>query len=435
MKKFRSSKLSRLTDLGKALTKAGTHLLIEKVESQKSIENIRKLNAARELILSMGELKGAVMKLGQMISVTEDLALPPEIVELFKKLQKDAPTIPYSQMREVFKSEIGDYPENLFKEFNSTPIASASIGQVYKAITKDGQEVAIKVQYPEIDLAIKNDLKNLDQLTKLFKIIFPQVPNLKPLIEELSASILDECNYENELSNIQKFKALYAHHPNIFFQDPMQDYCTQKIITTKFIDGDNFDTIKNYQSEVRDSIGESLYQFHLDQLFGKGFMHTDPQNGNYLFKGEKIFLLDCGSAKVFSEDFIMAYSLLTYSIRNNKKDLFHKALLSLGVITKEDSDELIEHFLETAKSIYLPYTKEGCYAPEKINPIDFVSNLFKRVKTLKNRPTPHQDFVLLDRANIGIFTKLRALEAKIDWLNGIQKYQAPKEEIAIKYFA
>lgn len=435
MKKFRSSKISRLTDMGKALTKAGSELLIEKFEKNTSYENIRKINAAREIIKSMGELKGAVMKLGQMLSVTEDLALPPEIVELFKKLQKDAPTVPYFQMKEVIKNELGDYPENLFKEFNPEPIASASIGQVYRGRTKDNIDFVLKVQYPDIDKAIESDLKNLDNLIKLFKIVFPQIPNIKPLIEELSESIINECNYNYELENILTFKKLFSSHKNIHFQEPLKEFSSQKVIATKFIEGDHFDQTKYYSQEVKNQLGESLYFLHLDQLFSKNIMHTDPQNGNYLFKQNKIYILDCGSIKNFDEAFINAYALLTYSIREENLDLFKRSLFELNIIREEDSPELISQFYYTAQKIYLPYTKEGIYAPDKINPVNFVSDLFQQVKTLKNRPTPHQDFVLLDRANLGIFTKLRSWESAINWQNGIKLYQTEAEQKAINYFS
>lgn len=435
MKKFRSSKISRLTGLGKALTKAGGQLLIDKVESTQSAQNIRKIKAAKEIVESMGELKGAVMKLGQMLSITEDLALPNEVVVLFKKLQMSAPSVPYEQMREVIKNELGDYPESLFKKIDTTPLASASIGQVYKATTKEDVEVVLKVQYPNIEEAIKSDLSNLDRLTSLFKIVFPNTPDLKPILEELSASIINECDYTQELENIELFKNTYRHHSNIKFQNPIKEFSAKKVLCTEFIQGEHYDNTQNYSQEIKDILGKTFYEFHLDQLFSSNLMHTDPQNGNYIFDGETVYILDCGSIKKFDEDFLMSYALLTYSIRNEHKKYFIKALLNLGVINESDSPELINQFYITAKNIYLPFTKDGAYTPEKFNPVNLVSGLIDGVRNLKDRPTPHKDFLMLDRANIGIFTKLRAWESKINWQEGINKYQIETEQLAINYFS
>ena len=435
MKKFRSSKISRLTGLGKALTKAGTQLLIDKIETSQSAQNIRKIKATKEIVESMGELKGAVMKLGQMLSITEDLALPDEVVLLFKKLQMDAPTVPYEQMRDVIKNELGEYPESLFKNIETTPIASASIGQVYKALTKENEEVVIKVQYPNIETAIKSDLANLDKLTKLFKILFPNIPNIEPILEELSQSIITECDYTQELSNILLFKETFKHHKKIKFQTPYQSFSSKRVITTQFIKGDHYDETKRYNQNIKDSLGNTFYEFHLDQLFRSRLMHTDPQNGNYIFENDIVHILDCGSIKKFNDDFVLAYALLTYSMRSHNKELFTKALLELGVLNPQDSNELIDKFFETAKNIYLPYTKEGIYSPDKFNPVNMVSGLIDGVRNLKDRPTPHHDFLMLDRANIGIFTKLRSWESVIDWQAGILKYQKESEDQAIKYFS
>lgn len=434
MKKFRSSKISRLTGLGKAVTKAGTQLLIDKLESSQSVENIRKIKATKEIVESMGELKGAVMKLGQMLSITEDLALPEEVVTVFKKLQSNAPTVPYEQMKNEIKKELGQNPEELFKFFEKTPIASASIGQVYKAITKDDKEIVLKVQYPNIEEAIKSDLANLDKLTKLFKIIFPNTPNIKPILEELSQSIIEECNYESEFENILLLKKTFFSHKNIHFQTPLEEFSTRRIIASEFIQGDHYDQTKAYPQDVKNSLGTSFYEFHLDQLFQSKLMHTDPQNGNYIFNQDQIYILDCGSIKRFDTDFVMAYALLTHSLRKENKNLFIKALVFLGVIQPDDNNELIDQFFNTAKRIYLPYTKEGVYAPDKFNPVQLISGLIDGVRSLKNRPTPHEDFLMLDRSNIGIFTKLRSWQSKIDWQEGIVKYQSPTEEEAIKFF-
>ena len=173
MKKFKSSQLGRLTKLGKSIVVATGHLAIDAVKNKtqeiisqndKASELTRKISATKEIVQSMGELKGALMKLGQMISITEDLVLPPEISALFRELQKSSPPMSQNDLNSVFLKGFGKLPNEMFKSFDMLPMAAASIGQVHKAQTFEGQDVAVKVQYPKIVEAIKNDFKNYFKL-------------------------------------------------------------------------------------------------------------------------------------------------------------------------------------------------------------------------------------------------------------------------------
>ena len=201
-KKIKTSKLQRLTKMGTTLAKATSKYLVKKTLTKTNHLNV-KTSVAKDIINSMGELKGALMKMGQMLSITEDMILPPEVTSLFKELQKDAPPMPRSDLDRVFLESFGKIPEGLFKSFDRTPIAAASIGQVHKAFLPTGEPVAVKIQYPNILKATENDFENLDQIKKFFGLVFPGAVDVTSLVKEMKRSLLMECDYEREKKNMQ----------------------------------------------------------------------------------------------------------------------------------------------------------------------------------------------------------------------------------------
>ena len=200
-KTIKTTKIGRLTKMGTTLAKATGKFFVKKTfdRTLKEARDLKvKIEVAKDIVQSMGELKGAFMKMGQMLSISDDLLLPPEISELFKELQKDAPPMPRSDLDKVFLNSFGKIPEGIFKSFDRKPLAAASIGQVHKAVLPSGEEVAVKVQYPNILKATQNDFKNIDQIKKFFSLIFPNVVDVTNLVVEMKRSLLQECDYVKE---------------------------------------------------------------------------------------------------------------------------------------------------------------------------------------------------------------------------------------------
>ena len=208
-------------------------------KKRKEIDELRhKVAAAREIIRQMSHLKGALMKLGQMISITEDLILPPEVSKLFRELQKSAPPMSDKDIDKVFAQSFGKKPEELFERFNRTPIAAASIGQVHRAVTKKGENVAVKVQYPKIVNAIKSDFKNINQLKKLLLLLFPKAPNVDNYLEELKRTLLLECDYKLEAQNIDWFREnLMSRVEGIYVPKVYPSLSSEQILTLEFVEG------------------------------------------------------------------------------------------------------------------------------------------------------------------------------------------------------
>jgi aarF domain-containing kinase len=424
-KKFVSNKIGRFTTLGKSLVKASGHLAIDKAREgldkwqvrKEKIEGLgHKAKAAREIVRSMGELKGALMKLGQMISITEDLVLPPEIAALFAELQKNAPAMRDEDLDQIFREGLGDVPEVLFSTFERTPMAAASIGQVHRAVLKSGEEVAIKVQYPKIVSAIKNDFDNLENLKKLVTILFPSAPNVDNYITELKRSLLEECDYEKELAHLKFFKEKCGQRfENVIIPSVYPDYSSKTILTMELVKGDDYHASKKYSQADRDFLGQLVYDFHNFCFYELKCIHTDPQYGNFLFSPDSMTLLDFGSIRSFSHEFVVLYKELLVSTEHRDLELYRRVLLDFGFFDETDDIELFEKHLEMVASLYDPYNRPGKYGIPKTNPIDQIKTFAEHID-LKGRRAPREEFLLLDRAHLGMYTKVKGWGSEIDWV-------------------
>jgi predicted unusual protein kinase regulating ubiquinone biosynthesis (AarF/ABC1/UbiB family) len=446
MKKFKSSRLSRITKMGGTIAKVGGQLamdfakeksgqLIEKSyqKAQEVHATTQQIKAAKELISSMGELKGGFMKVGQMLSITEDLILPKEITELFKTLQKDAPKMSDLELDKVFEEDFGKKPEEIFESFDRTAIAAASIGQVHKATLNDGTVVAVKVQYPEIVNAVKSDLMNINQLDKLINLIFPSKPDIEHVLEEVKNTMLQECDYKLEAKNMTEFAKVFEEFPDILIPKVFTDFSSERVLTTEFMDGDHFDKTLSYTQDERNNLGELLYQSYLHSFFGNKLLHTDPQEGNYLFRRDKIIIMDFGSVKKFSNEFVHNYTLMIKAITEKNIPMYRKSTEYLRITQPQYPEETITEYMEVADAIYRPFLDEGKYSVQTVNPFQIIKSFIgANFNKLKGKQAPREEFVLLDRANIGIFTKLTRWKSEVDWQGGKRKYQVPVEEQAVK---
>lgn len=437
MKKFKTSRLARAAQLGLTVAKASRHFVedAKKIAQKANVQDIlvstQKLAAVKELVESMGEMKGAVMKIGQMISITDDLALPPEISAIFKKLQKDAPPMDNRQITNVFKREFGKRPEEIFSDFDRKAIAAASIGQVHKAKISNNIEVAVKVQYPKIAQTIKSDVKNIESLKKGLNVIFKDMPKIDHIIEEAKNALIEECDYLREAKQQIEYKDLNSEFDFLKIPIVYPKYSSKAILTTELCHGDHFDESLRYGQEIRDLLCLQLFTMHIKNFFQKGLLHVDPQEGNYLFDQSKIILLDFGAVKKFDQNFIYSYALLTYAVRVDNIEIFNKAAINLGILRKETLHELSTPYYKLSKKFYLPFLSED---KSKIPLFNFMQEFQETIKTIKGKTAPHKDFLMLDRANLGLYSKLKRWQGEVLWLDIIKQYQIPVEEEAYKLY-
>jgi predicted unusual protein kinase regulating ubiquinone biosynthesis (AarF/ABC1/UbiB family) len=440
---FKSSKLSRFLSVGTSLTKAGATMAIDAAKNKAQtyldknpdIKDMGlKIKASKEIIQTMGELKGAMMKLGQMISISEDLILPKEITDLFRDLQKNSPSMPTAEVQRMILENFKMPADELFKEFDLKPVAAASIGQVHRAKLHSGQDVAVKIQYPKIVNAIKYDFQNLHKIDRLIHLLYANKPNVDNMIAELKTSLLEECNYLHEMEQMQYFKAQYKDiFPMIKIPEVYPEFCSEQIITMEWVEGDSFEESLHYTDEQKNFLGHSLYESYLYSLFELKRLHTDPQNGNYLFKPDQIIMLDFGSTREFDHDFVVDYAGLIMALEYDRPDIYATIAKKLNMFREDEEEALLKKHFELIRDLYRPYAAEGVHAISAINPFHLFKDFLKDIN-FKGRKSPRQEFLLLDRSTFGLYAKLKGWKSEINWVAGRNKFRNSIEnEVKFKY--
>lgn len=443
MSEFKSSKLSRFLSVGTSLTKASAQLAVDmaKNKAQDLLDKnpeVRdmglKIKASKEIIQTMGELKGAMMKLGQMISISEDMFLPKEVTELFRDLQKNSPSMPTEEVSKMIFENFKKSPSELFLEFDLKPVAAASIGQVHRARLHTGEVVAVKIQYPKIVNAIKYDFQNLHKIDKLLHLLYPNKPNIDNMIAELKTSLLEECNYLHEMEQLQYFKEQYKDKfPMIVIPAVHPEFCSEQILTMEWVEGDSFEESLHYTDEQKNFLGTSLYESYLYSLFELKRLHTDPQNGNYLFKADKIIMLDFGSTREFDHDFVVDYAGLLMALEEDRLDIYSKIAKKLDMFKQDEEQEMLARHFKLIKDLYEPYTVPGTHPISDLNPFQLFKDFVKDIN-FKGRKSPRQEFLMLDRATFGLFAKLKGWRSEINWIEGRNKFRNSIEnEVKFKY--
>jgi predicted unusual protein kinase regulating ubiquinone biosynthesis (AarF/ABC1/UbiB family) len=252
---------------------------------------------AEQIFRVLGELKGGAMKMGQALSIFE-AALPPEIAGPYRatltKLQESAPPLPARTVHQVLAQDLGENWRDNFTEFDDRPVAAASIGQVHQAIWRQGQVVAVKIQYPGAGNAIINDFNQLARIGRLFGVLAPGL-DIKPLLEELRSRVAEELDYEMEAQAQQAFADAYRDDPDIFVPDVI--FATRHVLVSRWMDGTPLATIiSEGTQEQRNRAGILLARFLFSGPARAGLLHGDPHPGNFrLLDDGRLGVLDFGA--------------------------------------------------------------------------------------------------------------------------------------------
>ncbi|NNH72749.1 AarF/ABC1/UbiB kinase family protein [Nocardia uniformis] len=298
----RGAKLGKLA-ANQAKHSAGLKLaVVGKSPQQRAAQSERAiLAAAEDLVAVLGSMKGLAMKLGQMLSMIDLNLIPAEYQDQFRDklaaLCDQAPKMPFARMRKVLEGDLERPLGKVFTEFDETPIAAASIGQVYRARLLDGRVVAVKIQYPGVDLAVRADLKNFSLVMRLARAVAPGLAD-SAVAQEFVTHLADEVDYRIEAENQQAVAALYQDHPFIRIPGCVQELCTAHVLVTEMVEGIGFDGIKALPQTERDLIGEIVFRFYLGSIARFGQFAGDPHPGNVLLAPDgTVVFLDFGLFK------------------------------------------------------------------------------------------------------------------------------------------
>src|SRR3954464_14234668 len=316
-----TSRLSRTTKVGtlaagqaaRQLGTMTTNLGRSDQGKQAALER-RHLEAAEQIVAALGTMKGAAMKLGQVMSFLDVGLVPEEYREEFQRklgeLRDAAPKVRFEDMQKVIEEELEEPISEVFSDFDTEPIAAASIGQVYRATLHDGRDVAVKVQYPGVAGAVRADMQNLGMILRLMKAV---APGLDPqeLGTEIRGRIEEELDYELEAQNQRTLARLYKGHPFVFIPDVYTSLSHERVIVSEFVSGRKFDEFKTCADPERDRLGEIIFRFYFGSMYRHHQFSGDPHPGNCLLLDDgRMAFLDFGLFKRISDD-VAEYELQT----------------------------------------------------------------------------------------------------------------------------
>lgn len=412
------------------------------VERQQQLDEEFQLRTAAQVAEALGHMKGALMKIGQMVSYL-DAGVSAPVREALAGLQQDAPPMAPELAAEVVERELGAPPDQVFLEWDPQPIASASIGQVHRAITRDERAVAVKVQYPGADKAITADLDNAGLLVGGLGIAYPGL-DPKPLIEEIRARLIEELDYEHEARNQQLFADYYRRHPFVHVPDVLPEWSTGRVLTTELAEGARFAEMTTWSQDERNLAAETIYRFVFRSLYRLQAFNGDPHPGNYLFRpGGQVTFLDFGLVKYFTEPEIDVFARMIKAMVYERDVPGYRTIVEeVGLLTPglpfsdEDVQAYFGHFYDfvmedaevTITTEWSSETVERFFSPNSPHaPIAKAANL-------------PPSFVIIQRINLGLMAILGELHATANfrriaeelwpWIDGPPATEMGKAEAA-----
>jgi len=337
-----SGRLSRLGSFGRLAGGVAGGMIAEGTRRLASGERPR----MRDMLLTPGNvarvadqlahLRGAAMKLGQMISMDAGDVLPPELSQIMARLRERGYRMPPAQLQTVLAKQWGRDWRTRFARFEPSPIAAASIGQVHRATTQDGRLLAIKVQYPGVAESIDADVDNVATLLRVSGLL-PAALDIRPLLEEAKRQLQEEADYVREGEQMERFASLLADNPDFVVPHLEREFTTSRVLAMSFIEGVPIETLADAPQETRDSTMQMLMRLVLHELFQFGVMQTDPNFANYRYQPEsgKLVLLDFGAARPVTASTARAYRGLLEAGLSGDGQRVKQAAVAAGILTAD----------------------------------------------------------------------------------------------------
>ncbi len=419
IKKIRTTLFSRGVRLAKASIKAGS-LTATQWLSADGTKKPGWINQFEFLIEELGQLKGTAMKVGQTLSMFGEHLLPKEVNDLLKNLQQDSPPLSWDAIAVVLNKELGEDKLKLL-EIEQTPVASASIGQVYRArIKATGEWLALKVQYPGIDQAVETDLKLLKFILNMSGFV-PRGPRFDQIFEEIREMFYQEIDYFREREFGETFYNLLKSDTRYKVPRIYGEFSTRKVLATEFVPGFRADSeqVQSLSLQRRNRLGLSFLELYLRELLQIKQVQTDPHLGNYLIQidpegeNDRLVLLDFGAVRGVPEDFLISYAHLMEGGLHQDARMIEKGGRRLKLLLPEDSIDLVKDYVDLCISLVEPF-EGGVYDwGENDLPKRVAAKASKIAFSYKLRAPP-RELVFLDRKLGGVFIFLSVLKCKME---------------------
>jgi predicted unusual protein kinase regulating ubiquinone biosynthesis (AarF/ABC1/UbiB family) len=428
----RRTRIERTARVWRLTARRGVHWAAVKVrgsrldaERRAALEEQFAVRSAEDVARELGHMKGAILKAGQLIGFIAE-GLPPEAQAALATLQADVSPMAPALAESVVRSELGADPERIFLDWKPIPVAAASIGQVHKAVLRDGREVAVKVQYPGVDRAIRSDLDNAELLYRLFSSFTLRGLDVHGLVDELRARMGDELDYTLEAANQQEFADLYRDHPFIHIPEVVHELSTARVLTSEWVDGLTFAEFEATASEAtRQYAGEVLFRFAQGSVNRHGLFNGDPHPGNYRFRRDgSVTFLDFGLVKRWTAgEWERLTPCLDAIVVDHDPVALVRAMERVGFLPRGSGldPRLVYNYVS---SPYVPYLTDTFaftrrFVSDTLSAVLDINGPYADVIRTLNMPP---SFVILDRVVWGTSALLGRLGARGPWRGILLEY-------------
>ena len=423
-----ASRVARTGELAKAGAKAGASYVAHRAQSAVANEQRKvelqaayELKSAEQVAETLGNMKGVLMKLGQMASFVNE-GFPEDLRAQLAVLQADAPPMSAELAAGVIEEELGGPPSTVFAEWDPKPLAAASIGQVHRARLHDGRAVAVKVQYPGVEKAIRADLDNTALLTSMLRMVFKGL-EIGPFITELRDRVGEELDYTLEATRQTRFRSFFEGHPTIVVPKVIEEFSTGKVLTTELSDGVRFSETVDWTQGDRDLAGETIYRFVFRSFNRHLLFNGDPHPGNYLFErggplGVRVIFLDFGLVKEFTQaEMETFWTMIRYQVTDRDPVLYRRTVEDAGLLVvgaPYTTEKLMDYFGYFYHPVleHKPFTYTKEYAKEALKRTFDPNGQHTEMMKWFNLPPA---FVVLNRIQWGLNAVLASLDASADW--------------------
>jgi predicted unusual protein kinase regulating ubiquinone biosynthesis (AarF/ABC1/UbiB family) len=373
---------------------------------------------AERLAKRLAQLRGAAMKLGQLLSLESADILPPEFAEVLSVLRADADTMPAPQLRRVLGREYGKGWEARFAAFDFEPVASASIGQVHRVRAADGRDLALKIQYPGIARSIESDVDNVAALLRMARIL-PVEIDVSGIVREAKHQLRQETDYLQEAANLRRYRSLLADEPQLSVPRVHDDLTTRRVLAMDWASGRPIEDLADpgTPQALRDAAGTLLQRLLFRELFEFRFVQTDPNFANYFYDADAgcLRLLDLGAAREYDADFADRYARLCRAAVAGDREGVRRAAVAIGYLRDDDPADRVRSAVDLMFLVCEPFRREGVYdfarSTLAVRARDAGFDLALRKGFLR---APPPETVFLHRKLVGTFLLCGRIRARVD---------------------
>jgi predicted unusual protein kinase regulating ubiquinone biosynthesis (AarF/ABC1/UbiB family) len=391
---------------GLAARMAGQRYLGLKVDREKN---------AQELKEALGGLKGPLMKVAQLLSTIPD-ALPKEYVQHLSELQANAPAMGWPFVRRRMAAELGPDWEKKFKSFERTAARAASLGQVHRAVAKDGVSLACKLQYPDMASTVEADLRQLKIIFRLYE-RYDRAISTENIHAEISERLREELDYAREARHMRLYRHMLKGEKGVHVPEPVDALSSRRLLTMNWVEGRPLAEFTEAPAAARNAIAHNMFRAWYVPFYEYGVIHGDPHLGNYTARPDRsINLMDFGCIRVFPPPFVKGVIDLYFALRDDKPELAIDAYKVWGFTDLRK--EVIDTLNIWARYVYAPLMKDRTQSIQEDNSTRYGAEVAGKVHAELRKiggVKPPREFVLMDRAAIGLGSVFMRLKAEINW--------------------